>query len=74
MRAIFEEIKDQYQSTLAELPDLGSDFIATEERKPAISKFGDIYHVTIGHSLGRARHMHGLTSSRLETPETGGGL
>ncbi len=28
MKAIFEDIKDQYQSALAELPDLGSHFIA----------------------------------------------
>jgi murein DD-endopeptidase MepM/ murein hydrolase activator NlpD len=74
MRAIFEEIKDQYQSALAELPDLGSDFIATEERKPAISKFGDMYHVTIGHSLDKAKHLRGITSSRLETSGSAGGL
>jgi murein DD-endopeptidase MepM/ murein hydrolase activator NlpD len=74
MRAIFDEIKDQYQSALAELPDLGSDFIATEERKPAISKFGDMYHVTIGHSLDKAKHIRGITSSRLETSGSAGGL
>jgi len=74
MRAIFDEIKDQYQSALAELPDLGSDFIATEERKPAISKFGDMYHVTIGHSLDKAKHLRGITSSRLETSGSAGGL
>jgi murein DD-endopeptidase MepM/ murein hydrolase activator NlpD len=67
MRALFDEIKDQYQSALAELPDLGSDFIASGERKPAISKFGDMYHVTLGHTLGRVRHLRGVTSSRLET-------
>ena len=47
MKAIFDDIKDQYQTALAELPDLGSHFIATGERKPAISKFGDMYHVTL---------------------------
>ncbi|MGC1399696.1 hypothetical protein, partial [Candidatus Binatus sp.] len=67
MRAIFDEIKDQYQSALAELPDLGSHFIASGERKPAISKFGDMYHVTLGHTLGTVRHLRGITSSRLET-------
>jgi murein DD-endopeptidase MepM/ murein hydrolase activator NlpD len=59
MKAIFDEIKDQYQSALAELPDLGSHFIASEARKPAISKFGDMYHVTIDHSLGKIRHLRG---------------
>src|SRR6202166_794428 len=57
MRAIFAEIADQYQSALAELPDLGSRFIATEQRKPAISKFGELYHVTIDHSVGKVRHL-----------------
>src|SRR5271168_3518644 len=59
MKAIFDEIKDQYQSALAELPDLGSHFIAAEERKPAISKFGDMYRVTIDHSLGKIRRLRG---------------
>ena len=66
MRAIFDEIKDQYQTALAELPDLGSHFIAAGERKPAISKFGDMYHVTLDRSLGRVRHIRGLSSSRNE--------
>jgi murein DD-endopeptidase MepM/ murein hydrolase activator NlpD len=57
MKAIFDDIKDQYQSALAELPDLGSHFVASEQRKPAISKFGDLYHVTIDHSVGKVRHL-----------------
>jgi Peptidase family M23 len=57
MRAIFADIKEQYQSALAELPDLGSHFIASEQRKPAISKFGELYHVTIDHSVGKVRHL-----------------
>jgi murein DD-endopeptidase MepM/ murein hydrolase activator NlpD len=66
MKALFDELKDQYQSALAELPDLGSHFIANAERKPAISKFGDMYHVTLTHSVGNSAHMHGLSSSRNE--------
>ena len=67
MRAIFDEIKDQYQSALAELPDLGSHFIASGERKPAISKFGDMYHVTLDHSPLKGVHLRGprISSSRL---------
>ena len=57
MRAIFAEIADQYQSALAELPDLGSHFIASDLRKPAISKFGELYHVTIDHSVPKIRHL-----------------
>jgi len=71
MKAIFEDIKDQYQSALAEMPDLGSHFIASGERKPAISKFGDMYHVTIDHPVGKVRHLRGLTTSRLEISEPG---
>jgi murein DD-endopeptidase MepM/ murein hydrolase activator NlpD len=67
MKAIFEDIKEQYQSALAELPDLGSHFIAATERKPAISKFGDLYHVTIDHTVGKVRHLRGLTTSSVET-------
>ena len=65
MRALFDDIKDQYQIALAELPDLGSNFVAAEERKPAISKFGDMYHVTVGHSVGH-RHVRGqrISSTR----------
>ena len=69
MKAIFDDIKDQYQSALAELPDLGSHFIAAGERKPAISKFGDMYHVTLDRAVGKARHLRGITSSRLETTQ-----
>ena len=64
MRALFEDISEQYQAALAELPDLGSHFVAAAERKPAISKFGDMYHVTVGHSLGRRVRFRGLSSSR----------
>jgi murein DD-endopeptidase MepM/ murein hydrolase activator NlpD len=71
MKAIFEDLKDQYQSALAELPDLGSHFIAAAQRKPAISQFGDMYHVTIDRTLGKVRHLRGLTSSSLETSEPG---
>jgi murein DD-endopeptidase MepM/ murein hydrolase activator NlpD len=74
MKAIFDDIKDQYESALAELPDLGSHFIATDVRKPAISKFGDMYHVTIDHTSGKARHLRGITSSSVDTSEPSGAL
>lgn len=68
MRALFDDIKDQYQTALAELPDLGSNFVAAGERKPAISKFGDMYHVTVGHSVGRAHRLRGqrISSTRYD--------
>jgi murein DD-endopeptidase MepM/ murein hydrolase activator NlpD len=59
MKAIFDDIKDQYQSALAELPDLGSHIIAAGARKPAISKFADMYHVTLGHSPRKSLHIRG---------------
>ena len=66
MKAIFDDIKDRYQSALAELPDLSSHLIATDARKPAISKFGDMYHVTIGRSRAKPGHIRGqrISSSR----------
>lgn len=64
MRAIFDDIKDQYQTALAELPDLSSHFVAAAARKPAISKFGDMYHVTVGHTPAKSTHLRGLSSSR----------
>jgi murein DD-endopeptidase MepM/ murein hydrolase activator NlpD len=69
MKAIFDEIKDQYQSALAELPDLGSHFIAAGERKPAISKFGDMYHVTLDRSPLKGVHLRGarISSSRVSS-------
>ncbi len=69
MKAIFDEIKDQYQSALAELPDLGSHFIASGERKPAISKFGDMYHVTLDRIPLKGVHLRGprVSSSRMSS-------
>jgi len=74
MKAIFDDIKDQYQTALAELPDLGSHFIATAERKPAISKFADMYHVTLDHTLGQSIrktvHLRGARISPVsDTPD-----
>jgi murein DD-endopeptidase MepM/ murein hydrolase activator NlpD len=76
MKALFDEIKDQYQSALAELPDLGSDFVESAERKPAISKFADMYHVTLGHSLGKSRHLlsRRISSRALGATESDGAL
>ena len=59
MRALFDDIKDRYQVALSELPDLGSNFIATDARKPAISKFGDMYHVTVGHARAKSASHRG---------------
>jgi murein DD-endopeptidase MepM/ murein hydrolase activator NlpD len=63
MKALFDDIKDRYQSALAELPDLGSHFVATGARKPAISKFGDMYHVTLDRPT-KSLHLRGMSSSR----------
>ncbi len=47
LRAVFDQIKRQYQTLLAELPDLGTHAVLAGERKPAISPFGDLYHVEV---------------------------
>ena len=49
MQALFNNIKQRYQVALASLPDLGSHFVASGDRKPPISPFADMYHVTLGH-------------------------
>jgi len=51
MRALFDDIKDRYQTALSKLPDMGSHYetVSADSRKPPISKFADMYHVTLGH-------------------------
>ena len=59
MKALFDDIKGRYQSMLAKLPDLGNRYIASDDRKPAISKLGDLYHV----SLKRLKNRRGARAS-----------
>ena len=60
MRALFDDIKDRYQTALSKLPDMGSHYgtetVSADSRKPAISKFGDMYHVTLGHPAKSRSH------------------
>jgi len=59
MRALFDDISDRYQTALSKLPDMGSHFatVTADSRKPPISKFADMYHVTLGPVAGkRASH------------------
>jgi murein DD-endopeptidase MepM/ murein hydrolase activator NlpD len=71
MKALFDDIKGQYQSALAQLPDLGSHFIAAEARKPAISRLGDMYHVTLGHSISHHSRFRGQeTSTGPDSPDS----
>ncbi|MHB8384590.1 MAG: M23 family metallopeptidase [Candidatus Binataceae bacterium] len=66
MVALFDNMKQRYESALAKLPDLGSHFVSAEARKPAISPFGDMYHVTLVHRHGRAVRVRGRRySSRI---------
>ena len=78
MRALFDDIKDSYQTALSELPDMGSNFIATDARKPAISKFGDMYHVTLGHIPAKTAthraHRLSASSDTSTTDAASGGL
>ncbi|HUY26116.1 MAG TPA: M23 family metallopeptidase [Candidatus Binataceae bacterium] len=56
MIALFDNIKHRYDSALAKLPDLGNHFVTADARKPAISPFGDMYHVTLDHRAPRTSH------------------
>jgi murein DD-endopeptidase MepM/ murein hydrolase activator NlpD len=56
MQGLFNNIKQRYQLALAKLPDLGSHFVAAGDRKPAISPFADMYHVTLHHSASHRSH------------------
>ncbi len=57
MQALFDNLKTRYQTALAKLPNLGSQFAAAISRKPAISSFADQYHVTLTPHL-TSRHRH----------------
>ncbi|HVA81099.1 MAG TPA: M23 family metallopeptidase [Candidatus Binataceae bacterium] len=59
MIALFDNIKLRYNSALAKLPDLGNHFVTADARKPAISPFGDMYHVTLQHGAHSASHRYG---------------
>ena len=56
MKALFENIRQHYESVLARLPDLGSHFVPAEARKPAISPLGDMYHISLAHPQSRVTH------------------
>ncbi len=69
MIALFDNMKRRYEAALAKLPDLGSHFVTADARKPAISPFGDMYHVTLAHPRGnplhpRSRHHYWSRASR----------
>jgi murein DD-endopeptidase MepM/ murein hydrolase activator NlpD len=78
MHSLFEDIKLRYESTLASLPDLGSHFIASDERKPAISPLGDMYHISIkpvsavSSSHHKSHHRGGLIRTSVSTDSAGG--
>jgi murein DD-endopeptidase MepM/ murein hydrolase activator NlpD len=66
MLGFFAKVRQQYQLTLAKLPDLTSRFVPSSERKPAISAMGDRYHVQVGGvdrlSSARLRRRHRFRS------------
>jgi murein DD-endopeptidase MepM/ murein hydrolase activator NlpD len=59
MIALFDNMKMRYESALAKLPDLGNHFVTADARKPAISPFGDMYHVTLDRPGRKASHRRG---------------
>ncbi len=56
MKALFDNLKTRYQGALAKLPNLGSHFAAAIDRKPAISKLADQFHVTLTPHLKTSAH------------------
>ncbi|HYA35039.1 MAG TPA: M23 family metallopeptidase, partial [Candidatus Binataceae bacterium] len=72
MKAVFNNLKQRYQTSLAKLPSLGSHFIAAATRKPAISPFGDMYHVTLGR--GSKSHRRSRTLSSVSLSGAGGAM
>ncbi len=67
MKALFDSIRNRYESALAKLPDLGSHFVASDARKPAISPLGDMYHVTLQSPYHRTARHHGRHYSRRDS-------
>jgi murein DD-endopeptidase MepM/ murein hydrolase activator NlpD len=61
MKALFDNFKTRYQTALAKLPNLGSQFAVAISRKPAISPLADQYHVTLAPLLTLKRHSHHRT-------------
>jgi murein DD-endopeptidase MepM/ murein hydrolase activator NlpD len=59
MRALFDDIKDSYQLALSKLPDMGTHFVSADTRKPPISKFADLYHISLGRIPAKVGSHHG---------------
>jgi murein DD-endopeptidase MepM/ murein hydrolase activator NlpD len=70
MKDLFNNIKGRYQSMLAKLPDLGSRYVDADSRKPAISKFGDLYHVSIKRLRSRRSSRSSTQASARPTRRT----
>ena len=67
MQALFENMKQRYQSALATLPDLGTRSVAVDDRKPAISKFADMYHVSIQRTSDKSSRKRAVRTSNSRT-------
>lgn len=58
IRLVFTRLKEQDQLALAKLPDLGTRSVDSSDRKPAISHFGDLYHVEVKGAAQPGSHSH----------------
>lgn len=78
MHSLFEDIKSRYETTLASLPDLGSHFVASDDRKPAISPLADMYHVSFkpapapASSHHKSHHHSGIIRTTASADSAGG--
>jgi murein DD-endopeptidase MepM/ murein hydrolase activator NlpD len=74
LRSLFDQVTQRYQTLLAMLPDLGTHRVMAGERKPAISRFGDLYHVELkSHSPARSK-FRGARTAALESAVAAGGV
>ena len=74
LRAVFDQMKRQYQTLLAKLPDLGTHRVLAAERKPAISRFGDLYHVDLKARAPQRRKFRGVRTAADSSPTASGAL
>jgi murein DD-endopeptidase MepM/ murein hydrolase activator NlpD len=74
LRALFDQVTQRYQTLLASLPDLGIHRVMAAERKPAISQFGDLYHVELKRHAPTRTKFRGMRTVAVESAVAAGGM
>jgi murein DD-endopeptidase MepM/ murein hydrolase activator NlpD len=68
MRPLFTEVEARDLVALGKLPNVATHFVAAEDRKPAISEYGEMYHVTIHTRVARRHHYWRWSHHKHRTP------